>query len=65
MDKEKKAAMPENENEEQKSSKKAPLLTRRDGLKIIGTTAATAVLTQLVISGPFSSDAVQGIGQAI
>ena len=63
MDKEKKASVPENEGEEQEASKNAPLLTRRDGLKIIGATAATAALTQLVISGPFSSDAVQGIGQ--
>jgi Fe-S-cluster-containing dehydrogenase component len=63
MDKEKKASTPENEGEGQEAPKNAPLLTRRDGLKIIGATAATAALTQLVVSGPFSSDAVQGIGQ--
>ena len=63
MDKEKKVADPKTESEAQESSKKAPLLTRRDGLKIIGATIATAALTELVISGPFSSDAVQGIGQ--
>jgi Fe-S-cluster-containing dehydrogenase component len=32
-------------------------------LKIGGATLTTAALTQLVISGPFSSDAVQGIGR--
>ena len=63
MDKGKKASMPENNSQELEISKKSPMLTRRDGLKIIGATVATAALTQLVISGPFSSDAVQGIGQ--
>ncbi len=48
---------------EGQASKGNPLLTRRDVLKIGGATVATAALTQLVISGPFSSDAVQGIGR--
>jgi len=42
--------------------KKTPLLTRRDVLKIAGATAGAAVVTQVVISGPLSPDAVQGIG---
>jgi Fe-S-cluster-containing dehydrogenase component len=56
-------AKPGQEEEAQTVSKVNPLLTRRDVLKIGGATVATAALTQLVISGPFSSDAVQGIGQ--
>ena len=48
---------------EGQASKENPLLTRRDALKIGGATFATAALTQLVISGPLSSDAVQGIGR--
>ena len=42
MDKEKKVPVPESEGDDQETSKKAPLLTRRDGLKIIGATVATA-----------------------
>ena len=38
-----------------------PLLTRRDVLKIIGATGATAVVTQLVTSGPLSAEAVRGL----
>jgi Fe-S-cluster-containing dehydrogenase component len=56
-------SQPDGKDEAQKTSKENPLLTRRDALKIGGTTLATAALTQLVISGPFSSDAVQGIGR--
>jgi phenylacetyl-CoA:acceptor oxidoreductase subunit 1 len=45
-----------------RSKRKAPLLTRRDVLKIAGATAGTALVTQVVITGPLSPDAVQGIG---
>jgi Fe-S-cluster-containing dehydrogenase component len=44
--------------------KKTALLNRRDLLKIGGLTAAAAVVTQVVITGPLSADAVQGIGPA-
>ena len=46
------------------AAQKKPLLTRSDVLKVGGLTAAMAVVTQVVMSGPLSSDAVQGIGQA-
>jgi len=42
--------------------RKTPLLTRRDLLKTAGATAAAALVTQVVISGPLSAEAVQGIG---
>jgi Fe-S-cluster-containing dehydrogenase component len=45
-------------------SQKPSLLSRRDVLKIGGATVAAAAVSQLVISGPLSADAVQGIGQA-
>ena len=44
------------------SDQKSPLLSRRDALKIIGATLGTALVTQVFVSGPLSSDAVQGIG---
>jgi Fe-S-cluster-containing dehydrogenase component len=37
-------------------------LTRGDFLKIAGATAGAAVLTELMITGPLSAEAVQGIG---
>jgi Fe-S-cluster-containing dehydrogenase component len=40
-----------------------PALSRSDVLKIGGMTAAAVVVTQVVITGPLSPDAVQGIGQ--
>lgn len=45
------------------SKKKSALLTRSDLLKIGGATAAAVVISQVVISGPLSTDAIQGIGQ--
>lgn len=48
--------------EAQPSEKKFPL-SRRDVLKIGGLTLGAAVLTQALSSGPFSADAVQGIGR--
>jgi Fe-S-cluster-containing dehydrogenase component len=44
--------------------KKRPLISRRDALAVLGVTAGTAVVSQVFISGPLSSDAVQGIGSA-
>jgi len=63
MEDKKNTPKPGDEGEAQTNSKENPLLSRRDVLKIGGATLATAALTQLVISGPFSSDAVQGIGR--
>jgi Fe-S-cluster-containing dehydrogenase component len=40
---------------------KKELLSRRDILKIGGTTLAVAAVTQVVVSGPFSAESVQGI----
>jgi Fe-S-cluster-containing dehydrogenase component len=40
-----------------------PLLSRRDLLKIGAATGSAVVFTQLITSGPFSPDAVQGIGR--
>jgi molybdopterin-containing oxidoreductase family iron-sulfur binding subunit len=39
------------------------LIGRRDALKIAGATGAAVIFTQLVTTGPLSSDAVQGIGR--
>lgn len=50
------------EQEVDKSAKtKKELLSRRDMLKIGGTTLAVAAVSQIVISGPFSAESVQGI----
>jgi molybdopterin-containing oxidoreductase family iron-sulfur binding subunit len=49
----------EKEKEKEKST---PILTRSDFLKIGGATLGAAVLSELVISGPFSPEAIQGIG---
>lgn len=38
------------------------ILTRRDLLKIAAATAAAAVVTEVVTSGPLSAEAIQGIG---
>ena len=46
---------------ENKNKKKGPLLTRRDFLIIGGATVGAAALSQVVIAGPLSPDAVQGI----
>ncbi len=52
------------ESKPKAARKKRPLLTRSDVLKIGGMTAAAALVTQVVITGPLSPDAVQGIGRA-
>jgi Fe-S-cluster-containing dehydrogenase component len=46
----------------QTKNNKPPILNRRDFLKIAGATGATIVVTQLVTTGPLSTDAVRGIG---
>lgn len=46
-----------------KSESKPPLLSRRDLLKIAGSTGAAVAVTQLVTTGPLSAEAVQGIGR--
>jgi Fe-S-cluster-containing dehydrogenase component len=46
-----------------KENKKPPLLTRADVLKIVGATGAAALVTQAVTTGPFSPEAVEGIGR--
>jgi Fe-S-cluster-containing dehydrogenase component len=62
MRKSKKSLAPPIESEPKPARKKKPLLSRSDALKIGGVTAAAAVVTQVVITGPLSADAVQGIG---
>lgn len=49
---------------DKKPAEKKPgrVLTRSDFLKIAGATVATGLLTELVITGPLSAEAVQGIG---
>lgn len=45
-----------------KKADSLPLLTRRDVLKIAGTTGTAVIFTELVTTGPLSSEAVRGIG---
>jgi molybdopterin-containing oxidoreductase family iron-sulfur binding subunit len=45
-----------------KKASSQPLLTRRDVLKIAGTTGTAVIFTELVTTGPLSSEAVRGIG---
>lgn len=46
-----------------KNNKKTSLLSRRDVLQIVGVTGAAAVTTGLITSGPFSTEAVEGISR--
>ncbi len=41
------------------------LLNRRDFLKIVGATGAAVAFTQVVVSGPLSADAIEGIGERL
>lgn len=41
--------------------KKPPVLNRREALKILGATGATAVISQMVTVGPLSSSAIEGL----
>lgn len=61
MDKLNPSSNPANETEDKKANQGNPRLSRRDMLKIGGATAVTALVTQAVISGPLSAEAVQGI----
>lgn len=54
--------MSDTEKKEKKARKAAPLLNRRDFLKIAGATGAALVFTEVITSGPLSADAIQGIG---
>jgi dimethyl sulfoxide reductase iron-sulfur subunit len=47
-----------------KKRKNNPPLTRRDVIKIAAATGGAAVVTQVVMAGPLSADAIQGIGAA-
>lgn len=53
----------ENRDGAESTHRKERSLTRRDVLKIGGATAATAVVSQFVISGPFTAESVQGINR--
>jgi molybdopterin-containing oxidoreductase family iron-sulfur binding subunit len=57
-------AVPSEQKPAAKLKKKTPMITRRDALTVLGVTAGTALVSQVFISGPLSSDAVQGIGAA-
>lgn len=46
-----------------KKKNRPPFLSRRDVLKIAGSTGAAVVFTQMVTTGPLSADAVEGIGR--
>ena len=52
--------MTSNNDNNDKSSK---VLSRRDALKIIGATGATALLSRVVIAGPLSPESVEGIAR--
>ena len=49
---------------DKKKLKDSKLLGRRDFLKIGGATLTSALISELVISGPLSAEAIRGIGQA-
>lgn len=52
------------QKERKKGKKVSPVLSRRDLLKIAGATAAAAIVTEVVTSGPLSAEAIQGLGAA-
>ncbi len=45
----------------EKKTPKKPLVSRKEFLQIAGATGAAAVVTQLITTGPLSSEAIQGI----
>ncbi len=45
----------------EKKEKKQPVITRRDAVKVIGATGATALLSQVFTAGPLSIDSVEGL----
>jgi Fe-S-cluster-containing dehydrogenase component len=60
----KKMIFKKKDSEEANSSKKRPLVSRKEFLQIAGATGAATVLTQLITSGPLSSEAIQGIDRS-
>ncbi len=54
---------PEEQGAASSAESKKSLLSRRDVLKIGGATLVTAAVSQVVISGPFSAESVQGINR--
>jgi dimethyl sulfoxide reductase iron-sulfur subunit len=44
-------------------SHKPPLLNRREALKVLGATGATAFASQVLTSGPLSAEAIEGISR--
>ncbi len=44
------------------SPKKKSILSRSDVLKIVGATASAALVSEMIITGPLSAQAIQGIG---
>ena len=63
MPKRKSSPKTDGQDPAQPVSPKGPSLSRRDMLKIGGVTAAVALVSQMVISGPFTADSVQGINR--
>lgn len=51
------------ENDKASVESNPPLLTRRDVLKIGAATGATVLLSQIVLVGPWSPDAIQGLSR--
>jgi Fe-S-cluster-containing dehydrogenase component len=47
----------------QEKNNNKPLVSRKEFLQIAGATGAAAVVTQLITSGPLSSEAIKGIGE--
>lgn len=61
MPRKKSVPQPVEQDVDKTAKTKKELLSRRDMLKIGGTTLAVAAVSQIVISGPFSAESVQGI----
>ncbi|MFZ5856999.1 MAG: 4Fe-4S dicluster domain-containing protein [Chloroflexota bacterium] len=61
MPRKKSVPQPVEQDVDKSAKTKKELLSRRDMLKIGGTTLAVAAVSQIVISGPFSAESVQGI----
>lgn len=52
------------ENPKSDEGKSKPILNRRDLLKIGGATAAAVLITEVVMTGPLSPEAIEGINRA-
>ena len=53
--------LPPEENQKKEGEKSGPVLTRRDLLKIGGATAAAIIVTEVIMTGPLSPEAIEGI----